>query len=185
MAQVIKEKYNKKLQAVYAECVDELNAIEIPFRRIVDVTVNYRAKGRWGQCTKKYDAYGICFTININADLCHPDAPVKALKETIIHEILHTCPDCFCHTGEWKRLADLVSDCYGYRIQRTSSATGNGMADFYSQHTELTKTKWKYTICCAKCGKVIARRQRTCDLVKYPMIYTHTVCGGHLKVVAS
>lgn len=184
--QAQKARLNKKLQEVYLECIEEMNAIEIPFRRITDISVNYRAKSRWGQCCKRYDGLGICFEININADLLHDDAPVKALKETIIHEILHTCPECFCHTGEWKRLADLVNDCYGYNVKRTNTAEEKGMDTFYKQHDELArKPTWKYTICCAKCGKVLAKRQRSCDMVKHPMFYTHTVCGGHLAVIAS
>ncbi len=185
--QAQKAKFDKKLQEVFMECIDEMNALEIPFRRITSVTVNYRAKRRWGCCSRRNNGFGIvCFEIDINADLLHDDAPVKALKETIIHEILHTCPGCFCHTGEWKRLADLVNDCYGYAIKMADSAKDKGMANFYQQHEELVKkTTWKYTICCAKCGKLICKRQRSCDMVKHPMLYMHTSCGGHLKVIAS
>ena len=184
--QVYKAKLNRKLQTVFAECIDEMNAIEIPFRRIKTVEVNYRAKRRWGQCCRKHDYIGVYFEININADLLHDDAPVLSLKETIIHEILHTCPECFCHTGEWKRLADLVNDRYGYKVQRTNTAEEQGMDVFYRNHEALVKkSTYKYTICCAKCGKILGRRQRSCDMVKYPMFYTHTTCGGHLKVIAS
>ena len=184
--QAYKAKLNRKLQTAYTECIEEMNAIEIPFRRIKTVEVNYRAKRRWGQCCKRYDDRGIYFEININADLLHDDAPEKSLKETIIHEILHTCPDCFCHTGEWKRLADIVNDCYRYNIKRANTAEEKGMDDFYKNHEELVKkSTYKYTICCAKCGKIVGRRRRTCDLVKYPMFYAHSGCGGHLKVIAS
>lgn len=184
----MKRQMEKRLEEVFRECIDEMNAIEIPFGKITEITVNYRAKSRWGQCCKKFDVYGSVYTININCDLCHPEASEKGLKETIIHEILHTCPNCMCHTGEWKRLADLVNDCYGYNVKRCNSSEDKGMDAFYKQHEELAKKRqptWKYTICCAKCGKIVGRRQRTCGLVKYPMLYTHTTCGGHLKVIAS
>ena len=99
----MKRQMEKRLDEMFRECIDEMSAIDIPFGKITKVTVNYRAKSRWGQCSKRYDYLdGAIYTININCDLCHPDASERGLKETIIHEILHTCPDCMCHTGEWK-----------------------------------------------------------------------------------
>ena len=37
-----KRAFQEKLDKVFNECIEELNAIEVPFRRITDVTVNYR-----------------------------------------------------------------------------------------------------------------------------------------------
>lgn len=186
--QAQKARFNKKLQEVYLECIEEMNAIEIPFRRITDVSVNYRAKSRWGQCCKKFDVYGSVYTININCDLCHPEASERGLKETIIHEILHTCPNCMCHTGEWKRLADLVNDCYGYNVKRCNSSEDKGMDAFYRQHEELAKRRqptWKYTIKCKNCGKIVGRKQKACNLTKYPYLYRCAACSGSLEVIAS
>ena len=124
----MKRRMEKRLEEVFNECIDEMLAIDIPFGKITEVTINYRAKSRWGQCQKRYDyTVGTIYKININADLCHPDASERGLKETIIHEILHTCPNCMCHTGEWKRLADFVNDCYGYDVKRVNTAEEKGM----------------------------------------------------------
>ena len=185
--QAYKTKLNRKLQTVFTECIDEMNAIEIPFRRIKTVEVNYRAKRRWGQCCKRYDDRGIYFEININADLLHDDAPEKSLKETIIHEILHTCPECFCHTGEWKRLADLVNDCYGYNVKRCNSSEEKGMDEFYRQHEEfaIKQTTWKYAIKCKGCGKIVGRKQKACKITRYPQCYRCASCYGMLEVIAN
>lgn len=181
----MKRQMENRLEVVFRECIDELNAIEIPFGRISKITVNYRAKSRWGQCVRREDVYGFVYSINIRAELVHPDAYEKGLKETIIHEILHTCPDCFCHTGEWKRLADLVNDCYGYNVKRAASAADLGMTEFYCKHEEVKRMQWKYTVVCKKCGKVVAVRNRECDITKFPALYTHTTCGSHLRVIAN
>ena len=184
----MKRQMEKRLEEIFRECIDEMNAIEIPFGKITEVTVNYRAKSRWGQCCRKCDVYGFVYTININCDLCHPEASEKGLKETIIHEILHTCPDCMCHTGEWKRLADLVNDCYGYNVKRCNSSEDKGMDDFYKQHQELAKRRrptWKYTIKCKNCGKIVGRKQKACNLTKYPCLYRCASCSGSLEVIAS
>lgn len=42
----------------------------------------------------------------------------KSLRNTLIHELLHTVPDGMCHTGEWKKWAKYVSSRTGYNIQR-------------------------------------------------------------------
>ena len=183
----MKRQMEKRLEKVFNECIDEMNAIDIPFGKITEVTVNYRAKSRWGQCCKRYDyMIGTIYKININADLCHPDASEKGLKETIIHEILHTCPDCMCHTGEWKRLAELVNDCYGYNVKRADSSEDKGMDEFYRAHEEINKQReWKYTIRCNGCGKIVGRKRKACKITMYPQNYRCASCHGTLKVIAS
>ena len=42
----------------------------------------------------------------------------KSLRNTIIHELIHTVPDGMCHTGEWKKWAKYVSTKTGYNIKR-------------------------------------------------------------------
>ncbi len=42
----------------------------------------------------------------------------RSLRNTLIHELIHTVPDGLCHTGEWKRWARYVSAKTGYDIQR-------------------------------------------------------------------
>lgn len=174
----MKRKMERRLEEVYRECIDEMNAIEIPFGRIVEITVNYRAKKRWGQCCQSYDVYGECFKININADLCHPDANYRGLKETVIHEIIHTCPDCMCHTGEWKRLADLVNDCYGYHIKRCSTSEDKGMGDFYKANPRpVKKIEYKYEFTCKGCGHMVRLKKKT-KFAEYYYLYSCGWCGG-------
>lgn len=184
----MKKQMQKRLDEMFNECIDEMDAIDIPYGKITEVTVNYRAKSRWGQCQRRYEN-GIIYKININADLCHPEASERGLKETIIHEILHTCPDCMCHTGEWKRLADLVNDCYGYNVKRCNSSEDKGMSEFYKQHDRQGRpdkpVTWRYEIRCKNCGKIVGRKQKACKVTKYPQMYQCGFCRGKLEVIAS
>ncbi|MEE3391525.1 MAG: SprT-like domain-containing protein [Candidatus Cryptobacteroides sp.] len=41
----------------------------------------------------------------------------RSLRNTLIHELIHTVPGGLCHTGEWKKWAKFVSDKTGYNIQ--------------------------------------------------------------------
>ena len=47
----------------------------------------------------------------------------RQLRNTLIHELIHTVPGGQCHTGEWKKWAKYVSKKTGYDIQRLSGDT--------------------------------------------------------------
>lgn len=42
----------------------------------------------------------------------------KSLRNTLIHELIHTVPGGLCHTGEWKKWAMFVSERTEYDIKR-------------------------------------------------------------------
>ena len=42
----------------------------------------------------------------------------KSLRNTLIHELIHTVPGGLCHTGEWKKWAKFVSDKTDFHITR-------------------------------------------------------------------
>lgn len=84
-----------------------------------------RAKKRWGQCRK----IGNNYIIEVNQILLREDTDIDGLKNTIIHELLHTCKGCMKHTGEWKQLAEKVNRYYGYNIKRCDSADEKGISE--------------------------------------------------------
>lgn len=177
MVERSKVEMEARLAEVYKECIDELDAIGVPYGNIVSVTVNYRAKRRWGLCKMVGESY----KININADLLSVYASEKGLKETVIHEILHTCPNSMCHTGEWKKWATLVNDCYSYNIKRCNSEADKGMAEFYrKKREEGVKGKartYKYVFTCADCGQKI-KRMRASRFTEHYRAYRCGRCGG-------
>ena len=102
--------------------IELIGVIALEFGKIVNFEINYRAKSRWGQCQRKGSGY----YINISDRLLQDDVPIKALKDTIIHEILHTCNGCMNHGTTWKNYADKVNKAYGYNIKRCTSAEEKG-----------------------------------------------------------
>lgn len=100
------------------------------------------------------------------------DVPTRSAKGVLIHEMLHTCKDCMCHTGEWKRLANLVNDCYScYNIKRCNSHEEYGV--------EINHDNFKYELQCTKCGHIFGH-QRMCRSIQHPEDY-ECGCGGKLK----
>jgi len=136
----------KNLYAMSKICLDELHTIGIFPNRISDYNVNYRAKHRWGQCKLSNGKY----TINISYKLLEDDVPERALKDTLIHELLHAVDGCMNHGDKWQRLADKVNKAYGYDIKRCTSQEEKGveLCNDKDYHYIITcqgcNTTWKY-----------------------------------------
>lgn len=168
----------KNLQKLFKECKEELDNINIKYGCIEEITINTRAKKRWGQCKITLDSQywkNKIFSINISSRLLQDDITDEACKNTIMHEILHTCEHCFNHGSEWKRIADLINDYYAfYNIKRTTSSEEKGINE------DIEKKESKYILRCTKCGKLFYKN-RICDSVRYPELYNHSSDNGQLE----
>lgn len=161
----------RELNEVVAQCKAELDAIGIRYGCVLQFTVNTRAKHRWGQCKKVPGGY----IINISRRLLGEDVPLDSLKNTVIHELLHTCKNGYGHKGAWKRLADRVNTAYGYNIKRCSSEEDKGV----EAETEPAKEP-KYRLVCEGCNTVF-ERYRASRLTKNPEKFRCGICGGIIR----
>lgn len=164
----------KNLNALFNQCMEEVKAAGIEPGRIVKVEINRRATRRWGQCVKEYGVYKLNFAERILMD----DTDEKGVKETIIHEILHTCKGCMNHGKEWNRLGGIMERRYGYKITRTASYQNFGIDPEIYRAEKVAKAK--YQIICKKCGHA-SYRNRASNVTKYPALY-NCKCGGQLVV---
>lgn len=151
----------RDINVVAIECMRELDVIGIQYGNVVEFKVNYRAERRWGQCCP---LPGGRFSININHRLLDESTDIDGLKNTLIHELLHTCKGCLNHGSEWKRLADKVNRYYGYGIKRTSSADEKGI-DESNRYVKVKRINHKY-VCCG-CGQTITRQRETGFVNRY------------------
>lgn len=158
----------KDLQVIAKQCMRELDVLGIEYGEIVSFEVNKRAKKRWGQCKvvsrNKY-------SINISYRLLEDDAPMIALKNTVIHEILHTCNGCWNHGETWKNHADKVNRVYGYGIKRCSSAEEKGIKEIKEDPKKI-----KHRFVCKGCGQTVDR-MRESKFTKYHTLYRCGRCG--------
>ena len=161
----------KDLGKLAGECQRELLSANIHTGKVRNWTVNTRAKARWGLCTRV--AKGL-FDIQISAALLRDDLDDKAAKDTIVHELLHTIPGCFKHTGKWKRYADTVNFLLPqYCIKARSSYEDKGLED------PRPEPVYRYVLKCQDCGTEI-RRQKKNAAVEHPERY-RCKCGGRLR----
>ena len=106
------------LNRTIKECMAELDRLNIPYAKNIRFTVNRRAKLRLGQCRRQGNSY----TIEISAALLDDRVDLReGLKNTLHHELLHSCYGCMKHTGRWKAYADKVNAAYGYNIRRCAT----------------------------------------------------------------
>ena len=160
----------RDLNQAVSECIRELDALRVPYNKNVRFTVNTRAISRLGFCRKN----GSDYVIEIAAILLDDRVDYKlGLKNTIHHELLHTCRGCMNHTGKWAQLADRVNSAYGYRISRLSSPSeGIIPPDLLPQP--------RYILRCVSCGSQI-NRQKQSAAVLHPERYRCASCGGRLE----
>lgn len=162
----------RDLYSVAADCKHELDAINIKYGNVIDFRVNKRAKSRWGCCKRVPNGYAI----EISDRLLQDSTPLASLKNTIIHELLHTCSGCRGHYANWKRLANMVNNTYGYGIKRASSAEDKGVAE--EERTMQAKHKF---VCCG-CGHT-EEYFRESKFAKNYQNYICSRCGGDFKKI--
>jgi len=155
-------------------CLQEVKAAGITPGPIKEFKVNTRAQTRWGQCAKDRDGL---FVIQIAASLLVDDRISEtACKETIIHEILHTCEGCFKHTGRWRLYAQHMNNEYGYHIKRTTSVTEKGLPENSTTNGKTKVKTAKYVYRCKTCGQMI-RKTRACNFTRAYHQYGCAICG--------
>lgn len=128
------------------------------------VGVNTRAKRRLGCCYCRAGSYAVEVAERILDD-------PALLRETLAHELLHTCPGCRNHGTKWKAWAEKANEALGVHIQRTVPVE-DGAGPL--RHEEV-----KYVLECQSCGARI-ERMRLSKAVKAPWRY-RCRCGGKLK----
>ncbi len=157
----------KDLQKFVAECETELKSIGIKQGKVSKWVINTTATTWYGQCKKLADG---TFQISIVQALLYDDASDQALKNTIMHELLHTVEGSMKHTGRWKLNAESVNKRLPqYKISRLNS---------YKPSEAATKT-YKYGVRCTVCGKVYYRNKMS-NLIKQPERYFCGICRGRL-----
>ena len=124
------ETLNQKLQRLAKESEKELRDIGLGkmIPKNLNFTINYKAKNRLGQCVKKRDINISSWLLEIGLD--------HDIKNTIIHEILHTFKDTIGHKAKWQYYARYVNNRTDYNITRTTS-----IDNIYARANKVRPTK--------------------------------------------
>ena len=172
------ETLNQKLKRLVKESEKELQAIGLGDKLKSDIkyTINYKAKKRLGQCCEKRNINISSWLLEIGDD--------HDIKNTIIHEILHTFEDTIGHKEKWQYYARYVNNRTDYHITRTTSIN-----KIYEKANKVRPTReihYRWKITCTKCGKVFYRQRINTkvlnDFARGNRV--HKYCGGNdFKIV--
>lgn len=121
--------------------------------------------------SRKLNTYGTCKTIVpnkkylITLNLLYVQyGTIEQIRNTIMHEILHSLPNGHGHKGKWKQYASIVNSKYlEYHISRTS----------YSKEYQLAlkaNIVPNYTLICPNCNETW-RYQRKTKLISNLLYY--------------
>lgn len=158
-----------RVEAVFKEAMIQLREIGIePSGPILDLSINTRARKRLGCCKKDGRGYRIEIS-----ELCS-ELDDKALKEIVIHELLHTCSNSMNHGAAWKCNAERVRRELGYRVSSTANYEKLGLDEKALSH-------YRYKITCRNCGSEMYRIKKS-RVVTHPEAYRCSRCGGILEV---
>ena len=163
----------EKIRYMVKKTAELLRKDGIPVsKQISRVVINNRAQKRLGACRKTVDLSGReSYTIEISGIALK--CGEKEIMEIIIHELLHTCPECLNHGKKWKEYASKVHKMTGYRITSTASYENLGI------DVPETSPRTVYRIKCRNCGYIYVRK-KICPLVKNPGKYRCGKCGSSL-----
>ena len=154
-----------KLEKALQTCQKQCDKLGIPYGSVFDISPSKRAQKRWGTCF--VTPFGS--RIVINRELLKKGVSEKALLDTVMHELLHTCPGCADHQETWKRYAAMVNAAYGYDVKRCTSPEEKGI--------KPTLENVRYRFRCTACGSIV-ERTRASAFTKNPAGYRCGKCGG-------
>lgn len=170
------------LNEILKECIVDCNVLGIKPNDIVPyVQVNKRLKRVWARTVHPDDDryyYGK-FVIEFAPKTLK--ASDKAIKNTMMHEVLHCVDDCFCHTGRWKKLARKISYTYNEKYGEIKRTASNKEMGLKKEDIPIKKEKKiNYELYCPKCGDTWGYTT-FCQAVKGPWRYSCRKCRVGLK----
>ena len=112
-------KTDERINRMLAESIELLKSLNVPISDSICPAVRLTGSHTcYGRCSprgslKRYTEYD--YYIEISGHTL--ENTEKSLRNTLIHELIHTVPGGLCHTGEWKKWAKYVSAKTEYNIQ--------------------------------------------------------------------
>lgn len=113
-------KTDERINRMLAESIELLKSLDVPVSDSICPEVRLTGSHAcYGRCSprgslKRYTEYD--YYIEISGHTL--ENTEKSLRNTLIHELIHTVPGGLCHTGEWRKWAKYVSERTGYNIKR-------------------------------------------------------------------
>ena len=109
---------DERINRMLAECIELMKELGVPISKSICPEVILKGTySYFGRCCSKgslknYTEYA--FYIELSGFIL--ENTEKSLRNTLIHELIHTVPGGLRHRGEWKKWAKYVSERTDYHI---------------------------------------------------------------------
>ena len=172
---ITKDQVNQWLQEEH----DRLTAIGIPVSKAICPEIRFSKATSWyGQCREYRGRRGASYQFQISISEHHLQSSERAIRNTLIHELLHTCPGCLNHGPKWKTYAAIVQNRFGYNITRSGGDKDKSSPLEAARQSKREGYQVKYLLQCTKCGQQFPRYRKS-NLVLHPEKY-RCKCGGKI-----
>ena len=136
----------------------------------------FKSSKAYGMCKKQAGCFGKVNTFEIKFNNIMLKINKKECLETIIHEFIHTFPNCYNHSKYFHFYANKLNKEFGTNIGTyCSKEVSKKMKNFISA---------RHIVVCLKCGAEIkyVKRNRLIEstYLKKPNIYRHNECRGDI-----
>lgn len=165
-----------RLNEIYQEELDKAKRAGLPIPKIIPDTIEtMKATSKFGDCRWSGIKDNEKQNIRIRISTYHLDNSEDDVRQTIAHEICHTCPG-HGHDPEWRKWANILNRTYGYHISRLGTAN----AGCTLNAPERPRPRGHLVVCTA-CGKEY-HRTRHSNLTLHPDNYSCGLCHGKLHL---
>ena len=159
---------------------DQLSKLGIPVSKEICPDIAFSKATSWyGKCQQNRSKQAQPYKFRISISLYHLKSSERAIRNTLIHELLHTCPGCFNHGAKWKKYAQVVQRELGYDIVRCGGDKDKESPLAQARQERLSRYKTQYVLTCTKCGAEFVRVRKS-NLVLHPENY-RCRCGGVIE----
>lgn len=159
-----------------AKAYFEKLCIENNVKLVVPIKENARLRTTFGRVIYSYNpTKGIYFPTAVEFSAKHLKDEDADVIDTIIHEFIH-----------YYLLMIDPREKHGHDAMFKALCKELGCVPCAAKSvkpTEAEKKREKYSIYCAKCGKLVSIRTRACKLTKFPELYHSNCCGAELEVI--
>lgn len=149
---------------LYESVRDDMDKLNIPYEKNVSIKINHRAKRMYGCCRKIEGKFVIEISDFLLSDL------QNEIKNTIAHELIHTCYGCFNHGKRFKHYCTKLNEL-GYNVTTT----------YKGDEINQIKSNARYVVVCEKCN-IKTYRMKKSKLITNPELYRCSKCRGKLQV---
>jgi len=158
---------NSELLELYKEICDEATRLGYSFKE--PKLYMFKSTKSWGRCHYNTETNESAIALNYVFE----DKP-EAARNTLIHEIAHSCAVGDHHGERWERAGNNIGKKWGIKVTRLNNYEDLGV--------QSISKLGKYIVKCKKCGHEYYHA-RMCGVVEHPEFYNCgcSGCHGELK----